>query len=56
MAGPNIPGNLSLGSEGNPIGQVTNAMLTVADVLGIKNEVVSAGYLLGGTQSFLDLI
>ena len=56
MAGPNIPGNLSLGSEGNPIGQVTNAMLTVADVLGIKNEVVSAGYLQGGTQSFLDLI
>jgi hypothetical protein len=56
MAGPAIPGNLTLGGEGNPIGQVTNAMLTVADILGVKNEVVSAGNLQSGTQSFLDLI
>ena len=56
MVGPNVPANLALGSQGNPIGQVTDAMLTVADILGIKNEVLNAGYLQGGTQSFFDLI
>lgn len=56
LAGPNIPQNLTIGSEGNGIGQATDAMLTVADILGIKNEVVGAGFLQAGTQSFLDLI
>ncbi len=56
MAGPNVPAGLVLGSEGNPVGQVTNAMLTVADILGVKNEVVAADYLQSGTQSFFDLI
>ncbi len=56
MAGPSVPSNLVIGSETNPVGQVTNAMLTVADILGIKDEVANAGYLQGGTQSFFDLI
>lgn len=56
MAGPSFPQNLTIGSQGNQIGQVTDAMLTVADILGIKNEVMGAGFLEGGTNSFLDLI
>ncbi len=56
MAGPGVPQNLTIGSPNSPIGQVTDAMLTVADLLGVKNEVISAGFLEGGTQSFFDAI
>jgi hypothetical protein len=56
MAGPSFPQNLVLGSEGNSIGQVSDAMLTVARILGIRNEVLDAGYLQSGTTSFIDLI
>jgi hypothetical protein len=56
MAGPSFPHNTVIGSEGNQIGQVSDAMLTVADLLGIKNEVIGASYIDGGSNSFLDLI
>lgn len=56
MAGPDVPANLIIGGENNPVGQITDTMLTVADVLGVKNEVISSGNLLGGTQSLLDQI
>lgn len=39
MAGPGIPSNTVIGSEGSPVGRVTDAMATVADILGVGNEV-----------------
>jgi hypothetical protein len=54
MAGPSFPSGLSVGSEGNAVGQVTDAMLTVADLLGIKNEVINAGYIDPNSMSFID--
>jgi hypothetical protein len=54
LVGPNIPANHSVGSEGNPVGLVSDSMLTVADLLGVKPEVVSAGMLAPGTMSLLD--
>ncbi|MBL7943686.1 MAG: hypothetical protein JNM00_13015 [Flavobacteriales bacterium] len=56
MAGSGVPSNLVIGSEGNPIGLVSDTMLTVADILGIKPEVVNAGYLAEGTLSLFDHI
>lgn len=54
MAGPGIPSNLVRGSESNPIGQVSDAMLTIAEILGVKTEVVNAGLIASGTLSFFD--
>lgn len=54
MAGPGIPANLSVGDEDNPVGLVTDSMLTVADILGVKPEVQAAGLINPGTASLLD--
>ncbi|NNC96050.1 MAG: hypothetical protein HKN92_10845 [Chitinophagales bacterium] len=56
MAGPGIDANLVKGSESNPIGDASDALLTVADALGIKNEVISEGLIDGAAQSFFDQI
>jgi len=56
MAGPGIPTNLTIGNEGNTVGQVSDAMLTIAEILGVKNETQAAGLLAPGTLSFLDQI
>jgi hypothetical protein len=56
MAGPNIPANNIVGGEGNPIGLASDAMLTVADILGVKADVQNAGMIANGTNSFLDLM
>ncbi|MFM1931564.1 MAG: hypothetical protein RL226_867 [Bacteroidota bacterium] len=56
MAGPNVPQNLVIGSENNPVGMVTDSMMTVADILGVKQEVQAAGMTASGTQSLFDLI
>lgn len=57
MAGPNVPANLTAGgTAAAPLGKVSDAMLTVADILGVKSEVQSAGYLEGGTQSLFSLL
>lgn len=56
MAGVDVPSNLVIGDEANPVGQISDTMLTVADILGVKNEVISSGNLLSGTQSLFDQI
>ncbi len=53
IVGPNIPANHSVGDENNPIGQSNDCLLTISEILGIKTEVQSAGYV-GGTTSFID--
>ena len=56
IAGPNVPSNLVIGSEGNSIGQVSDAMMTVADILGVKQAVLDAGMVDPNAHSFFDLI
>lgn len=56
MAGPSFPQNHIVGSNSNAVGQVTDAMLTVADLLGVKSEVAGGGFIDSGSQSFLDLL
>lgn len=56
MAGPNVPSNLIVGGENNPIGGVSDSMMTIADILGVKPEVQAAGMVAGGTNSLFDLI
>jgi len=56
MAGPDVPSNLIVGSENNQIGQVTDTMMTVADILGVLPEVQAAGHTASGTQSLFNHI
>ncbi len=56
MVGPNVPANLTVGSEGNPIGQVTDTMLTVGDLLGVRPDIEATGYLAPGTTSLFDYL
>ncbi len=56
MAGANVPNNLSIGSEGNQVGIVTDVVPTIAEILGVKNEVMGAGFLSPGTLSLFDRI
>ena len=56
MAGPGIDANLVVGSEGNPIGDAADTVPTIAEILGIKNEVMSQGLLDTGARSLFDRI
>ena len=56
MAGKGIPENLIIGSEGQPIGSTNDCAMTIADILGIKTEVESAGLVDPNSKSFLDRI
>ena len=56
MAGPGIPQNVVQGEEGAAKGLSADCVPTIAHLLGIKDEVMNAGYLAGGAQSFLDQI
>ena len=55
VAGPGIDQNLVVGSESNPIGDISDIVLTMAEVLGIKSQVIQAG-LTSSSQSLLDRI
>lgn len=54
MAGAGVPSNLVIGSESNPVGIATDVVPTVAELLGIKNEVMSAGLIDSGSLSLFD--
>lgn len=56
MVGPGIPQNVVVGSEGNGVGTSNDCVPTIAEILGIKNEVVGAGLLHPESRSFLDQI
>ncbi|TVR81668.1 MAG: hypothetical protein EA412_02560 [Chitinophagaceae bacterium] len=62
MAGPQIPSNLKVGSANmdinasNPIGDATDCVPTIAEILGLKNEVMSAGLLSPQAQSLFERI
>jgi len=50
IVGPGIPANHSVGGEGNQIGQTNDCVLTVADILGYKTNVQTAGHVIGTTS------
>jgi hypothetical protein len=56
LVGGNIPQGLLRGDENNPLGQNTNVVPTIAEILGIKQNVINAGFLANGTQSFYDIL
>jgi hypothetical protein len=56
MAGPNVPANLVMGSETNSIGLTSDNVLTIADILGIKQDVQNVGLVQSGSMSLFDRI
>lgn len=54
MIGPGIQQNHVVGSDTNPVGTNTDCVPTVAEILGIKNDVMSSGFLYPGTLSLFD--
>ncbi len=56
MVGPNVPSNLKVGSESNPVGDAADTAMTIADILGIKQEVQDAGLMDFGAMSLFDRI
>ncbi|MBK9275319.1 MAG: hypothetical protein IPM49_12390 [Flavobacteriales bacterium] len=56
MAGAGVQAGLQVGSEGSPVGLVTDVVPTVAELLGIKNEVLSAGLIDPQSMSLFDRI
>lgn len=56
MVGPNVPADLAIGSENNPIGQSADMVPTIAEILGIKNDVISRGLLDSRARSLFDRI
>ena len=43
MAGPGIQSNISIGSEGNAVGDLLNITPTIAEILGFKQDVINTG-------------
>ncbi|MBK7817065.1 MAG: hypothetical protein IPJ60_05500 [Sphingobacteriaceae bacterium] len=56
IIGGTTPAGLVKGDPTTPVGLNTNVVPTIAEVLGIKNQVVGSGFLAPGTQSFYDLM
>jgi hypothetical protein len=44
MVGSNVP-QMSVGSESNPVGRLTDIVPTIADIFGIYDEVMASGYI-----------
>lgn len=56
MAGPNVPSDLVVGSENNPVGLATDMVPTIAEIFGVKNDVMNAGFIDGQARSLFDRI
>lgn len=52
MIGPDVPQNVVLGAENNPIGDTAQCALTIAEILGIKQEVLTANRVINGVSLF----
>ena len=55
MAGPGIQSNISIGSEGNAVGDLLNITPTIAEILGFKQDVINTG-LVATNNSLFDLM
>ncbi len=56
MAGPNVPQNMVVGSESNRVGRTTDNVLTIAEIFGIKDAVLGAGFMDPTAKSLFDQI
>lgn len=56
MVGPCVDSNLIVGGVDNPVGDAADLVPTIADVFGIKNQVMSSGFLQGNAMSLFDRI
>ena len=56
MVGPGIDGNLRIGDEANPVGDASDIVPTIAEILGIKNQVFAQGSLHYDAKSLFDRI
>lgn len=56
IAGPGVDANLSVGSGSNPIGDISDCVLTMAEILGIKSQVQGEGLVSSDAVSFFDRI
>jgi hypothetical protein len=60
MVGKGVPSNMVVGSEANPVGLNMDVVPTIAEILGIKNEVMTANsgssFFYPGTMSMFDRI
>ena len=56
MAGPGVPQNLSIGSEANPVGFTSDNVPTIGEILGVKDEIMGAGFLQPESVSLFDRI
>ncbi len=56
MVGPCVEPNLIVGNPNNPIGEAADVVPTIADALGIKNEVMAGGLISPGAMSLFDRI
>lgn len=54
MVGKNVPSNLSVGSETNPVGLSGDVSLTIAEILGIKDTVANTGFVASEMRSLFD--
>ncbi len=54
LIGGDIPAGQSFGDPNNVMGLTTNVVPTIADILGIKSDVVGANFLASGTKSFYE--
>ncbi len=54
MAGKNVPSNHSVGNETNPVGRLTDIVPTIADIFGVKDEVMNAGFIDPLAKSLFD--
>ena len=55
MVGPGIDSNLTIGSEGNQVGDIVNITPTIAEILGFKDDIINSGLTASNTSLF-DLI
>lgn len=56
MAGPGIQAGLSVGTDDAPVGNAADIVPTIAEILGIKNDVMNRGLLAGEAMSLFDRI
>ena len=56
MAGPGVDQGLQVGGESNPIGDASDIVPTIADIFGIKDQVMTTGLVHPIAKSLFDRI
>jgi hypothetical protein len=56
MVGKGVPSDLVVGSETNPVGITTDNVVTIGEILGFKNDILSGGYVIPESRSLFDRI